>query len=250
MCKIKVLTLVRFIVTAYIVTLLFSYYNRYNPVILDNISTIEDNLHANDTLYWKNHRYIFIGGIDKSGMSVLEGLLGSQLHISSISVKNTAVKNRYGCLHPDDFNKFKCLAPNNYGSYVTKAFAILVNNDKSLDYESPDYSINCNDHDSSKSWGSCAETYHIRQAHITHWLKSVAHTEDSPDLYEPEYRTKHKILTSLKSFRKRLYSDWSVFWDNHKLYHVEKDRLNGVQSLLLQEVFGRERTSFIFMMKV
>ena len=250
MCKVKVLTVIQLASLFYLLNLLYSLFLRKNVnPILDVISE-EDFLHANDTTYWKNHRYIFIGGIDKSGMSVLDGLLGSQLHISSINVKNTALVNRHGCIHPDEFNKFKCIAPNNYGSYVTTAYAMMINNDMSLDADSLDYSINCHAHDPSKSYGNCAEAHHIRYSHITNWLKSVAHADESPDIFDSDYRSKHKVLVPLKTLRNRLYTDWSLFWDKSKLYHVEKDRQNGVQSLLLQEVFGRERASFIFLMKV
>lgn len=87
-------------------------------------------------------------------------------------------------------------------------------------------------------------------------------------------RQGNKILRSPADFRALLLHDWAPFWSDSQVptpsdrksrsryvpgsnpaarpeapFLVEKDIPNAVRSLLLQELFGRERTGFVFMLR-
>ena len=114
-----------------------------------------------------------------------------------------------------------------------------------LELHTADLSLNCFPADESKSWGHCADRFRVSANHIYQWKRYVAYGSKS---YEKS--TDYKILTSLKKFRTHLYRDWSRFWDLNRIYLVASDIAVLIRSLLLQELFGADKTGFVFVIKV
>lgn len=226
---------------------------------------------------WRNHRYIFVGGLQSSGTSLMEKLLSSQLYSAGLRVEATRVRDRKSCRRPDPINQFKCRAPQDEGSFVTRAFLLYLNTE--LPMHNADFSFDCREENPTKSWGNCARAYHISSGNIAHWKKQLMEkfgrkglapttARDGGVGARERYLPRHgnKVLRSPADFRELLLLDWAPFWADAETppttppstvytggpfapFLVEKDIPNSVRSLLLQELFGPERTSFVFMLR-
>jgi hypothetical protein len=217
---------------------------------------------------WRNRRYVFVGGIQVSGSSLMEKVLSSQLYSAGLRVEATELQDRRACRRPDPANPTRCRAPQDEGSFVTRAYQLYLNSEVGM--ASADFSFDCREENPTKSWGNCARGYHITAAHIRHWQKeTITRLGDhawsasgqqgvpAPDISDrSRYLPRHgnKILRPPADFRSLLLHDWAPFWgadvgNQAAPFLVEKDIPNSVRALLLQELFGRDRTAFVFMLR-
>lgn len=205
---------------------------------------------SSDRLKWNSHKYVFIGGLHSSGTSVMERLISSQTIASGLRVANRIIENRDSCLRAPVHSKY-CIAPQDEGSFVTRAFQHYLNDEHDIN------NFQCNPSNPLFSWGHCSSIYHIGANDIKKWhsnmkqeksLKNKSKLLNSKEKLYP--RKNNKILANADTFRERIMSDWNLFWDTKSPYLVEKDIPNGVRSLLMQELFTREKTAFVFTMKV
>ena len=159
---------------------------------------------------WFGHFYIFVGGDHNTGTSVTERLLASQKHASGLRVNEaTYVNHTEGC-HLKRSNT-TCSAPENEGVYVTDVFMNLYKSKSTVCKPNP-----------TSSWGMCARKQKLTEKDI----------EDNTD-----------------ALRQELLYDWSQFFDMNSLYLVEKDISNTVKSRFLQQLFGKDKTAFVFVMR-
>lgn len=168
---------------------------------------------------WKDHRFVFIGGLHFCGTSVLERLLSTQRPpkgVSGLRIDNTSILDRSACMKPSHKEPDKCLSSENEGVFVTKEFLKLYVRRNTI----------CVGHPATR-WGDCALPLHLTERDV------VPHLLDG----------------GVDAFRSRLYRDWSFFWDVRANLLVEKDIPNVSRSRFLQNIFTAERTAFVFTMR-
>ena len=161
----------------------------------------------------KDHVYIFVGGQHYSGAAVVDRILSSQYFSSGFRPEFTIASSTGGCQKPlDEFGK--CHAPNNEGVFLTKTFSNFYLKNKNEP---------CITH-SASLWGLCAQHKHLIAADVK---RAGGH-----------------------NFKNKLLEDWNIWWNTSKPYLIESDVSNMVKSLFLQELFGKEETAFIFVLRV
>lgn len=198
-------------VSCYLVySLIISIYPQFH--IMLNLRGMYD---SGDYLFRDNH-FIFVGGLHQSSTSVTERLLSSQTFSSGLRADLMDVKNRTGCVKPDYYNQYRCLAPENEGIFLTKEFQKY--------YQSQKRSCSIRAHE---DYGHCVDMHHMTELDFNNLGIAKSNT-----------------------FRSNLFRDWSYFWTNtSKPYLVEKDISNLIKSRFLQSLFGPTRTAFVFLIR-
>lgn len=173
------------------------------------------NHNDNSNSLFKDNHFIFVGGLHQSGTSVTERLLSSQPFASGLRSDIVDVVNRSACVRPDFHNKFRCIAPENEGIFLTKEFNKY--------YQDTKRSCSIRGHE---DYGYCAIIHHMTENDI----RKLGHQ-------------------GCNQFRANLFSDWGKFWNTSKPLLVEKDISNLIKSRFLQKLFGEKKTGFVFLLR-
>jgi hypothetical protein len=159
---------------------------------------------------WASHQFVFVGGDHNTGTSVTERLISSQPYAAQLRVEQTSNVSHMEHCHRHR-TPTSCAAPENEGIFVTDVF---VNMYKARNTE-------CKPRPPS-SWGMCARKQQV---------------------------TEMDIGDNATSIRQVLYADWVQFWNTSRPYLVEKDISNTVKSRFYTELFGVNRTAFVFVLR-
>lgn len=197
---------------------------------------------------WRDHLFVFVGGVEHSGTVMLERLLASQTLSAGLVVNTKDVADRSGCNMPSAVSPCRCHAPGSQGSFVTSVFR-----NYHLDRGSECETIcgsECEKSPDKKQWGTrCAMKQHLLDSDAA-YIRSQP--PGSPFFEFHEQSDQLTPTTNVNDeFVDKLFSDWGMFWtDLNAPYLIEHDIANTVQSTFLQTLFGPTRTAFVFVLKV